>query len=163
ASRALPRRRAGARVDRRAPLPPPAHQARGTGAHPSVPAHAARRHAHPPRRGPALGSCRARAPELPLPRGAQRVRTRHVTRDGARDVRMLGTALGAESYGSTVFSTEHENYAAFGAFYDKIMNDEELLSLMHQAEGPNSPYVTTMLTTAIELPLGRKRAAKHGR
>src|SRR5438105_8175377 len=84
-------------------------------------------------------------------------------KDGAKDVRMLGTALGAESYGSTVFSTEHENYAAFGAFYDRIMNDDELLSLMHQAEGPTSPYVMTMLTTAIELPLGRKRTAKHGR
>jgi len=90
---------------------------------------------------------------------AKKVLERH----GAKDTRMLGTALGAESYGSTVFSTEHESNQAFGAFYDKIMADDELLSLMQRAEGPDSPYVSTMLTTAAEIPLGRKTTAKHGK
>src|SRR5205823_3009713 len=53
---------------------------------------------------------------------AKKVLERH----GARDTRMLGVALGAESYGSTVFSTEHESNQAFGVFYDKIMADDEL-------------------------------------
>ena len=93
---------------------------------------------------------------LEMNRTSKKILERH----GAKDHRILVPAVSAAAYGSIINLFESDDMAAWGEFYDSIMADEELVSLLHQLQGADSPYVSQSMSVAIEIPLGRNRGAK---
>ena len=83
-----------------------------------------------------------------------------VERLGGHNVRLLRGQSG-ETYGALVMSTEYDSEEAWGAGYDALMSDDELISLMSRAESADAPYLTQVVSSATEIPLGKK-AAKRG-
>src|SRR5260370_38429263 len=73
-------------------------------------------------------------------------------RSGAKNVRLLRGAVSSESYGAIALTMEYDSGEAWGESYDRVMADDELLTLMGQANSEDSPYLTQALSTAEELP-----------
>ena len=92
---------------------------------------------------------------LELNRAAKKVLERH----GAKNHRILVGSVSSSAYGTIVNSSEFDDLEAWGAFYDGVMADEELLALVAQAQGANTPYATQSVSVATEIPMGRKRGA----
>jgi hypothetical protein len=92
---------------------------------------------------------------LELNRAAKKVLERH----GAKNQRILVGAVSGSAYGTIVNSCEFDDLEAWGTFYDGLMADEELVGIVAQAQGANSPYATQSISVANEIPLGRKRGA----
>src|SRR5436189_462854 len=61
---------------------------------------------------------------------------------GAHNVRVLRGVASAETYGSFVMTMEYENNEAYGDSYDRLMADDEMLSIMAQADSETSPHIT---------------------
>ena len=93
---------------------------------------------------------------LEMNRASKKLLERH----GAKEQRNLVAAVSGGAYGSIVNSCELDDIAAWGAFYDAVMADEEILSMMAQLQGANSPYASESVTTALEIPLGVKAGTK---
>jgi hypothetical protein len=86
-------------------------------------------------------------------RSAKKVLERH----GAKNARSLVAVVAGAAYGSVVNVCEFDDVEAWGTFYDGVMADEEILALMAQVQGENSPYTTVSMSVVNEIPLGRKR------
>jgi hypothetical protein len=78
-------------------------------------------------------------------------------RHGAKNIRILVGAVSAAAYGSVINSSEYDDLEAWGAFYDEVMADDELLTIMHQAMGADTPFLTQSMQYVTEIPLGRTR------
>jgi hypothetical protein len=77
-----------------------------------------------------------------------------VSRHGPH-MRVARGTLGAEGYGTTVFSTEHANLEAVGAFLDELAADGEVAAILNEANGPHSPVQLVSEFLVQEIPLGR--------
>src|SRR6516165_6693789 len=64
---------------------------------------------------------------------------------GAHDVRVLRSNTG-ETYGGLVLSLEFENNEKYGIWYDKVMADDEIVALIAQGDGADSPYSNQMVS-----------------
>jgi hypothetical protein len=73
---------------------------------------------------------------------------------GAHNVRVLRGAASAEAFGVFVLTMEYENNEAWGESYDRIMADDELLSIMAQADSETSPYTSQSIVVGTDIPLG---------
>ena len=82
-----------------------------------------------------------------------------IERHGAKNIRSLVGAIGGASYGSIINSSEFDDPEAWGAFYDKVMTDDEIHTLFAEVRGENTPFTTQTLQVVNEIPLGRKRGA----
>jgi hypothetical protein len=71
---------------------------------------------------------------------------------GAHDVRILRSNTG-ETYGGLVLSMEFENNEAYGIWYDKVMADDEIVAMIAQADGADSPYLNQMVSIGQEIPI----------
>src|SRR5579859_5165461 len=69
-----------------------------------------------------------------------------VERHGGKSIRLVEGALSGEAYGTTVFTTEFANMGAFGQYYDEVMADEEVISVLGQLRLPNSPVAIQSIT-----------------
>jgi hypothetical protein len=78
-----------------------------------------------------------------------------VERHGANNMRVMRSALGAETYNTTVFVSEHTNLEALGAFLDETNADGELVAMLTEVNGPHSPIQLLGETLVQEVPLGR--------
>jgi hypothetical protein len=90
---------------------------------------------------------------LELNRAAKKVLERH----GAKNARVLVGAVSSAAYGMIVNSCELDDMEAWGAFYDGVMADDELLAMMAQVQGANTPYTTQSISVVSEIPMGRAR------
>jgi len=73
---------------------------------------------------------------------------------GAHNIRVLRGAVSAEGYGSLVFTTEYESNELWGESTDRMMADDELVSVISQADGEASPYASQSIVVGNEIPLG---------
>src|SRR4051812_8597920 len=73
---------------------------------------------------------------------------------GAHNVRVLRGVASAETFGGFVMTMEYENNEAYGESYDRIMTDDEMLSVMAQADSETSPYSSQGIVVGMEIPLG---------
>jgi hypothetical protein len=83
-----------------------------------------------------------------------------IERHGGKNIRTSTAVVSAAAFGSVVNTSEFDDLEAYGAFFDAIWADEELISLLGQIQGANSPYATFGANVITEIPLGRKRGAK---
>jgi hypothetical protein len=90
---------------------------------------------------------------LELNRASKKVLERH----GAKNPRVMVGAVSSSAYGTIVNSCEFEDLEAWGAFYDEVMADEELLAMQAQVQGANTPYATQSMSVVTEIPMGRTR------
>ena len=74
-------------------------------------------------------------------------------RAGVKNVRLLRSATG-ETYGSLVLVMEHPSMKAYGASFDRIMKDDEVVSLIAAAEAPDSPFASQSVSISNEVPIG---------
>lgn len=72
-------------------------------------------------------------------------------RHGAQGVRFLRAAVAAEGYTSAVTSFEFPTAEQWGQFYDEVMEDDEMISLIARSEGVDSPYTSTMVTMSTDI------------
>jgi hypothetical protein len=61
------------------------------------------------------------------------------------------------AYGSVLNSSEYDDLEAWGAFYDAVMADEELLRILAQVQGADTPFLAQSMQAVSEIPLGRGR------
>jgi hypothetical protein len=80
-------------------------------------------------------------------------------RHGAKNIRILVAAVSAAAYGNVINSSEYDDLEAWGAFYDEVMADDELLTIMRQIQGADTPFLTQSLQAVNEIQLGRNRGA----
>jgi len=73
---------------------------------------------------------------------------------GAHNIRVLRGAVSAEGYGSLVFTTEYESNELWGESTDRMMADDELVSVISQADGEASPYASQSIVAATRYRLG---------
>jgi hypothetical protein len=73
---------------------------------------------------------------------------------GAHNVRVLRGLASADTYGDIVFTIEFDSNEAWGEFYDRMMADDELISILAQADGADSPYAHQGVVVGSEIPLG---------
>jgi hypothetical protein len=73
---------------------------------------------------------------------------------GAHNIRVLRGAASAETYGNIVFTIEFDNNETWGEFYDRMIADDELVSILAQADGEASPYGSQGIVVGTEIPLG---------
>jgi hypothetical protein len=85
-----------------------------------------------------------------------------VERHGAKSARLVTVAFGAEAYGSVAFAMEYESPEAFGQAYDELMADEEIVRLMSDMRGANTPYLSQQNVTANEVPLASGASEARG-
>jgi len=90
---------------------------------------------------------------LELNRASKKVLERH----GAKNPRILVGAVSSAAYGTIVNSCELDDLEAWGAFYDDVMADDELLAMMAQVQGADTPYATQSISVVTEIPMGRAR------
>jgi hypothetical protein len=90
---------------------------------------------------------------LELNRAAKKVLERH----GARNPRVLVGAVSSTSYGTVLNTCELDDLEAWGAFYDGVMADDELLAMMAQVQGADTPYATQSISVVSEIPMDRAR------
>jgi hypothetical protein len=83
-------------------------------------------------------------------------------RHGAEQIRLLSAALGSESYGLMVLSSEFSSSEAFGKYYDSVMADDETRELLRRSAAASSPTAITSITTAVEVPTGRQSTGGRG-
>jgi hypothetical protein len=95
---------------------------------------------------------------LEMNRAAKKVLERH----GAKNARSFMAVVSGAAYGSVVNVCEFDDAEAWGTFYDEVMVDEEIVSMLAQVQGANSPYTTVSMSMVNEIPLGRKRG-ENGR
>ena len=91
---------------------------------------------------------------LELNRASKKLLERH----GAKNPRVLLGAVSGSAYGTIVNSCEFDDLEAWGAFYDDVMADEELLAMLAQVRGANTPYTTQSISVVTEIPMGRTRS-----
>jgi hypothetical protein len=82
-----------------------------------------------------------------------------VERHGGKNIRTSTAVVSSAAFGSVVNTTEFDDLEAYGAFFDAIWADDELISLLGEIQGANSPYATFGANVITEIPLGRKRGA----
>jgi hypothetical protein len=90
---------------------------------------------------------------LEISRSAKKLIERH----GGKNIRTSTAVVSSAAFGSVVNTSEFDDLEAYGAFFDAIWADDELLSLLGQIQGANSPYATFGANVITEVPLGRKR------
>ena len=83
-----------------------------------------------------------------------RAAAKPLERLGAHNIRVLRGAASAEAYGGFVMTMEYDTNETWGDSYDRIMADDEMVSIMAQADAENSPYSSQSIVTGIEIPLG---------
>jgi hypothetical protein len=92
---------------------------------------------------------------LEMNRASKKVLESH----GARNPRILVAAVSGAAYGAIVNVCELDDFEAWGAFYDRIMQDDQILAMIAQVQGDNTPYATQSTGVATEIPLGRQRGS----
>ena len=85
-----------------------------------------------------------------------------VERHGAKNPRILTVSLGVEAFGAVVFTMRFDSAELFGACYDELMADEEIIRLMSDMRGANTPYVAQQAIVANEIPLGSEANDARG-
>ena len=80
-------------------------------------------------------------------------------RHGAKNIRILVAIVSAAAYGTVINSSEYDDLEAWGAFYDEVTADDELLTIMRQVQSADTPFLTQSLQAVTEIPLGRSRGA----
>jgi len=93
---------------------------------------------------------------LEMGRAARRVLEHH----GAKDQRLMVATLSTAAYGSVISSAEFDDLEAWGAFSDAVWADDEILGMISELRGENSPYLTQSLAVSTEIPLGRPRGPR---
>ena len=76
-----------------------------------------------------------------------------VERHGGKNIRTSTAVVSSAAFGSVVNTSEFEDLEAYGAFFDAIWGDEELISLLGQIQGKDSPYATFGANVVTEIPL----------
>jgi hypothetical protein len=84
-----------------------------------------------------------------------RLAAKLVERHGGRNIRVMRCALGVEGYGTNIFTSEHDSLEAFGAYHDEVNADAEIIALLRQVHGPDSPSTVLDEFVVNEIPLGR--------
>jgi hypothetical protein len=79
-------------------------------------------------------------------------------RHGAKNIRNLTAMVSGAAFGSIVSSSEFDDTEAWGAWFDAIMADEELVAILSHARSDKTPWATLSSQVVTEVPLqGRKR------
>jgi hypothetical protein len=75
-------------------------------------------------------------------------------RTGATSVRAFRTASG-ENYGNLLLAIEYPSMKAYGAGYDQIMKDDEIISVLATMDAADTPYTSQQaITVSTEIPIG---------
>jgi len=90
---------------------------------------------------------------LEMSRSAKKLIERH----GGKNIRTSTAVVSSAAFGSVVNTAEFDDLEAYGTFFDAIWADDELLSILGEIQGANSPYATFGANVVTEVPLGRKR------
>jgi hypothetical protein len=77
-----------------------------------------------------------------------------IERTGATSVRAFRGATG-ENYGNLLLAIEYPSMKAYGAGYDQIMKDDEIVSVLASVEAADSPYTAQQaIAVSTEIPIG---------
>jgi hypothetical protein len=88
-----------------------------------------------------------------MSRSANKVVERH----GGKNTRTSAALVSGAAYGNIVSTCEFEDLEAWGAWLDAVLVDEEIVALLGQLRGENTPYLTQSTGVIMEVPLGRDR------
>ena len=82
-----------------------------------------------------------------------------IERHGAQNIRTVAATVSGAAYGNIVSVCEFDDLEAWGGWLDAVLADEEIVTLLGQLRGENTPYLTQSTGVVMEVPLGRQRAA----
>jgi len=74
-------------------------------------------------------------------------------RAGGKNIRVFRGATG-ETYGSLLLVMEYASMKDYGVAYDRIMKDDEVVSMIAASDAADSPYATQTIAVSNEIPIG---------
>jgi len=84
-------------------------------------------------------------------RAGAKIQERH----GAKHPRLMTVSFASsDTFGSVTLISEFDGLKAFGTHFDKIMADEEIVRLMGELRGANSPFLSPQSFQLNEISLG---------
>jgi hypothetical protein len=72
---------------------------------------------------------------------------------GAKNVRLLGTLLAGEATGSIALTWEADDYAAYGAVMDRLLNDSAGRALVMELTSPDNPVASFQGSLWADIPV----------
>jgi hypothetical protein len=85
-----------------------------------------------------------------------------VERHGAKNNRILTGMVSGAAFGSIVNSSELEDLEAFGGWYDALMADDEIVGILGQLRGENTPYLSQSAQVVNEISIAGRTRGPNG-